>query len=338
MSSSITCCSALEEPVPVRLDQAVQSSYRSSVHGLRSDAVVRRAATARRKREFTPEEQKDDTYWLKRSRNNESAKRSRLRRRMEECLLEARAVELLRENENLKAALSAIHYHNIGLRTRVDGMAASPVGQGLPRDAYMTSLADFSAPLSGTDGRTLYTFASRGQVQRLDPSYDPGRENCSAPDVLTAGVMDTFHLRDRGVGCRLGMPAYRDGNCPSNMCVPAAYEVCRREEMQSHGGQTMSSYPGPASLGDVVVPHDPRLTSGEPGCGATNIQVHGPYAGGSGPVFTQTEETGKEPKRASVVPLLPHKLRYKLTEPGWIKGPQGTKSPPGTLNRHPCHP
>ncbi|KAL6472884.1 hypothetical protein MHYP_G00190720 [Metynnis hypsauchen] len=27
-----------------------------------------------------------------------------------------------------------------------------------------------------------------------------------------------------------------------------------------------------------------------------------------------------------------------LSEPGVIKGPQGTKSPPGTLNRHPCHP
>uniref|UniRef100_A0AAY4B584 BZIP domain-containing protein n=1 Tax=Denticeps clupeoides TaxID=299321 RepID=A0AAY4B584_9TELE len=64
---------------------------------------------ARKKREFTPEEDKDVNYWLRRSRNNEAAKRSRQRRRVGELLLESRALELLRENERLRAALSAAH-------------------------------------------------------------------------------------------------------------------------------------------------------------------------------------------------------------------------------------
>ncbi|XP_043943957.1 uncharacterized protein LOC122815488 [Protopterus annectens] len=64
----------------------------------------------RRKREFTPENQKDTGYWAKRKRNNEAARRSRQRRRMEEMLLESRALELVRENERLRAALLAIRY------------------------------------------------------------------------------------------------------------------------------------------------------------------------------------------------------------------------------------
>ncbi|KAJ8261518.1 hypothetical protein COCON_G00172410 [Conger conger] len=65
---------------------------------------------ARRKKELTPVEQKDSSYWIKRRRNNEAARRSRQRRRTEEILLETRAVELLRENEKLKATLSAVQY------------------------------------------------------------------------------------------------------------------------------------------------------------------------------------------------------------------------------------
>ncbi|XP_066567858.1 nuclear factor interleukin-3-regulated protein [Amia ocellicauda] len=86
------------------------SVFARSFLGLKSHPSNRESPGARRKREFIPEEQKDSSYWVKRRRNNEAARRSRQRRRVEEFLLESRAVELLRENEKLKAALSAVRY------------------------------------------------------------------------------------------------------------------------------------------------------------------------------------------------------------------------------------
>nr|XP_020654416.1 uncharacterized protein LOC110081767 [Pogona vitticeps] len=67
-------------------------------------------ATARRKREFTPDEKKDDGYWDKRKKNNEAAKRSREKRRVSDLALEGRVLALLEENARLKAELLALKF------------------------------------------------------------------------------------------------------------------------------------------------------------------------------------------------------------------------------------
>ncbi|XP_028660347.1 nuclear factor interleukin-3-regulated protein-like [Erpetoichthys calabaricus] len=111
-------------------------------------------SVVRRKREFTPEEQKDSNYWVKRRRNNEAARRSRQRRRMEEMLLETRAVELLRENEKLKAALFAVRYrlgnneHDNAQEVYRSGMCAFPDRPSAPQE------------LPATDGRHHEVLAS----------------------------------------------------------------------------------------------------------------------------------------------------------------------------------
>lgn len=61
----------------------------------------------RRKREFTPEEKKDASYWEKRRKNNEAAKRSREKRRANDFMLETRLVALSEENAALRAELVA---------------------------------------------------------------------------------------------------------------------------------------------------------------------------------------------------------------------------------------
>lgn len=68
------------------------------------------SATARRKREFTPDEKKDDGYWDKRKKNNEAAKRSREKRRVSDLALEGRVLALLEENARLKAELLALKF------------------------------------------------------------------------------------------------------------------------------------------------------------------------------------------------------------------------------------
>ncbi|XP_015910474.1 nuclear factor interleukin-3-regulated protein [Parasteatoda tepidariorum] len=63
---------------------------------------------ARKQREFIPDNKKDESYWDRRRRNNEAAKRSREKRRLNDMVLETRMLELTKENTLLRAELTAI--------------------------------------------------------------------------------------------------------------------------------------------------------------------------------------------------------------------------------------
>uniref|UniRef100_A0A8C6NX90 BZIP domain-containing protein n=1 Tax=Nothobranchius furzeri TaxID=105023 RepID=A0A8C6NX90_NOTFU len=65
----------------------------------------------RRKREFIPEERKDAVYWEKRHKNNEAAKRSRHKRRLNDFALETHLTALKEENAKLSAELTSIKLH-----------------------------------------------------------------------------------------------------------------------------------------------------------------------------------------------------------------------------------
>lgn len=81
----------------------------------RTSALKRKEAaplspSVRRKREFIPNEKKDDGYWDKRKKNNEAAKRSREKRRVNDMVLENRVLALLEENARLRAELLALKF------------------------------------------------------------------------------------------------------------------------------------------------------------------------------------------------------------------------------------
>ncbi|KAK2916805.1 hypothetical protein QQF64_025416 [Cirrhinus molitorella] len=61
--------------------------------------------SCRRKREFISDEKKDASYWEKRRKNNEAAKRSREKRRYNDIILENRVMALNDENVRLKTEL-----------------------------------------------------------------------------------------------------------------------------------------------------------------------------------------------------------------------------------------
>ncbi|KAM4889356.1 NFIL3 like protein [Thomomys bottae] len=65
----------------------------------------------RRQREFMAEEKKDTVYWEKRKKNNEAAKRSRERRRLNDQAMEGRVAALLQDNAALRAELRALKLH-----------------------------------------------------------------------------------------------------------------------------------------------------------------------------------------------------------------------------------
>ncbi|XP_020506172.1 nuclear factor, interleukin 3 regulated, member 6 [Labrus bergylta] len=79
----------------------------------RSSAVKRKespSSSIRRKREFIPVDKKDEGYWDKRKKNNEAAKRSREKRRVNDIVLESRVLALLEENARLRAELLALKF------------------------------------------------------------------------------------------------------------------------------------------------------------------------------------------------------------------------------------
>lgn len=90
-SSSMLARSLLGRPAPVKRKESPASSIR-------------------RKREFIPVDKKDEGYWDKRRKNNEAAKRSREKRRMNDMVLESRVLALLEENARLRAELLALKF------------------------------------------------------------------------------------------------------------------------------------------------------------------------------------------------------------------------------------
>ncbi|XP_070564210.1 uncharacterized protein [Ptychodera flava] len=99
----------LQDPLPmhmaVRREAKLDALHQNGVvHGHGRKEVI----SSRKRREFIPDEKKDSTYWDKRRKNNEAAKRSREKRRMNDMFLENRVMHLSGENMTLKAELRAL--------------------------------------------------------------------------------------------------------------------------------------------------------------------------------------------------------------------------------------
>ncbi|XP_066564073.1 NFIL3 like protein [Amia ocellicauda] len=128
------------------------------------------SASLRRKREFIPDEKKDDGYWDKRKKNNEAAKRSREKRRVNDMVLENRVIALLEENARLKAELLALKFR-FGLikdpsETTILPIAASiqPPPTPAPSARFHTAMPAHSGYLPRTEGSYPGHSAPAGQA------------------------------------------------------------------------------------------------------------------------------------------------------------------------------
>lgn len=79
---------------------------------LRLRACGSHGPVTRRKREMIPPDKKDATYWGKRNKNNEAAKRSREKRRLNDMILEGQLLALSDENAWLRAEMLRLQYHS----------------------------------------------------------------------------------------------------------------------------------------------------------------------------------------------------------------------------------
>uniref|UniRef100_A0A674KD08 BZIP domain-containing protein n=1 Tax=Terrapene triunguis TaxID=2587831 RepID=A0A674KD08_9SAUR len=80
-------------------------------HGKNKLLRGKASGPSRRKREFMPDEKKDTMYWEKRRKNNEAAKRSREKRRLNDFAMESQLSALSEENAFLRAELLALKLH-----------------------------------------------------------------------------------------------------------------------------------------------------------------------------------------------------------------------------------
>ncbi|KAM6113489.1 NFIL3 like protein [Phoenicopterus ruber ruber] len=88
-------------PLSTISELALQQSKAKLLH-----SKVRRPS--RCKREFMPDEKKDNTYWEKRRKNNEAAKRSREKRRLNDFAMESQLAALSEENAILRTELLSL--------------------------------------------------------------------------------------------------------------------------------------------------------------------------------------------------------------------------------------
>lgn len=286
----------------------------------------------RRKREFTPDEQKDDGYWLKRSRNNEAARRSRERRRTEERLLEARTGQLIRENQTLKAALSAFHSHGIN-----DAMVKYRV-RNLPANSYLGSWAGFPTYESFHVPPAKSFSCAPSSGRDFSPGYKSDTESFSTGSSLYTGpVQDDFQPRHKYVH-PLFHPApirpitpYKHGPfLPSeNLSDQGLYHTNSNatSELRGHPPTAAPQWPCLDTVGfstSGLEFHKEELLC--KGCKRSYIPIHGctarvasdaNHAKEEPPIIEANEmkdKSGTGAECVSALPLLPHKLRHKANK------------------------
>lgn len=87
------------------------ATRRFSEEELKPQPIIRK-----RKKQFVPDELKNNKYWAKRSKNNEAAKRSREARRLKENQIAMRARYLEEENLALKGEVDNLKKENTELK------------------------------------------------------------------------------------------------------------------------------------------------------------------------------------------------------------------------------
>lgn len=314
-------CFPLQEPNCRCTPDSAYHLYAKSILGKNLGSAIKANVGTRRKREFIPEEQKDGNYWFKRNRNNEAAKRSRQRKRMEEYLLETRAVQLLHENEKLKAVLSSVQCRSPDRQPHQDSMKHC-FYEALGRTPLL-------APAQSTSERGMdcwsYEGLGRSRVSCLPPVTNIGLPSVNAG----SNVHPVFYLPSSNLSgnCTLTCPFNQIGAYPFNELANLDVREKCAEKMYSDPvdlGFNGTMYPQinqhreyPNPTGETAqhgkVPARPMDT--HPAWLSTPREDVRPSDSRSYEIteVTKDVESIKPIDGGASMPLLPHKLRFKIS-------------------------
>ena len=252
-------------------DEAVSLLTSSSLlaHSLlgRAPAVKRKAspssnAALRRKREFIPVDQKDDGYWDKRRKNNEAAKRSREKRRVNDMVLENRVLALLEENARLRAELLALKFR-FGLVKDPSSAPMLPLASTAPPCAPQRP-SPYYLPRADRDPSGALPVSHPHHSQALRAIREPGQGHLSEDSGFSTPG-----------GSSVGSPVFfedrlSDGGklSPRGMVDDLGYEPHHSPPSAAEGPRTLTPtahLPFSPADGMKTLPH--KLRFKVPGCG-----------------------------------------------------------------------
>lgn len=184
--------------------------------------------TSRRKREFISDEKKDASYWEKRRKNNEAAKRSREKRRLNDMVLENRVIALNEENVRLKTELLQLKLR-FGLISTASYMEKS---QQISNGAAAVNSSSNGSSTTGTPNSNAYLsssgYSSASQVMMNSDSSET--EQSSRGDCHSS----LHKYSPRGSVSDMSDGSSRDSPEPVGYCIkkePPNMDLARLENI-----------------------------------------------------------------------------------------------------------
>lgn len=159
---------------------ALQGANKNLINHKISAIPFKAKTTCRRKREFIPDEKKDTVYWERRRKNNEAAKRSREKRRINDMVLENKLMALREENASLKAELLSLKL-KFGL---VSSVAYAQEVQKFPGANTVGLYQEFVPP------------PNRGSSRDLEPLHISSSSSCISV------IKHSPHLPEKGIAAQ----------------------------------------------------------------------------------------------------------------------------------------
>jgi len=219
----------------------------------------------RSKRDFVPNSKKDSTYWMKRHKNNDSARKSRMRRRLVDQHLEKKVLALEKENCFLRRELTVLRKeirHN-SKQIHVDSMEnychpskekGSENDDTDDKDRYVSAVNPYQFPCSMTywmDGENVSDVFGNEHFSSF-----PGNDNSKTSFPAASSAVDLHIQRDfRPFYFNMGNPlTYRENYQKSGKNTFSDREIDDAEKRtqendgyNSSTGSTSSSSPVPMS-------------------------------------------------------------------------------------------
>lgn len=225
----------------------------------------------RRKREMTPSDKKDATYWDKRRKNNEAAKRSREKRRLNDLMMEGHLLALSEENAQLRAQMLNLQYHSLSAEKSkpISPCATSPasvLASALslsPMPAHPSAL--FQAGLWGNSRRQqetgMHKFAKipcfTANVGDINPHHKCGTQQGAFP-LSGPRALTTREALEGGRSAEAEMDAQRQVSSSDD--IPISSDAFLSAPDSIHHASTLSYppqnwlMPHPAVCNNLLLP------------------------------------------------------------------------------------
>ncbi|KGL75605.1 Nuclear factor interleukin-3-regulated protein [Tinamus guttatus] len=271
-----------------------------------------KSSACRRKREFIPDEKKDAMYWEKRRKNNEAAKRSREKRRLNDLVLENKLIALGEENATLKAEL-------LSLKLKFGLISSAAYAQEIQKLSSSTTVyfQDYQS--------------SKSNINSFADEHEPSIVGSSCISVIKHSPQNSMSDVSEISSAEHAQPSHVQNNCRSSK---NKFQIIKQEPMElereprdDRGSYKTSIYPNYMGTTFNVYSHSPpllqvnRSSSNSPRTSETDDGVVGKSSDGEdeqqvpkGPIHSPVEHknvhaTVKVPEVNSSA--LPHKLRIK---------------------------